>query len=708
MSRKAERAHQQNAAEFFTEHQQIAGFDNAGKSLFTTIRELVENSLDAAESIKTLPEITVQIEETTESEHNEMHGISLNEKQAAKNKKDEGDEEYGEGDDNGSDTEAAGTGAKRKLKASAGGSSSGGSSFSNSKKAKSRESLDSQMSLDDAPAAVAPAKGGKAGTKRAEAVTYYNISVKDNGCGIPADSVGNMLGKVLSGSKQGIRQTRGKFGLGAKMALIWSKKSSGLPITVRTAHLGPTGRPTAVITTIVLDMDIYKNTPRIVSREEESNTDAWHGVEISLTIAGKWSTYRQKVLQYFQQLAVITPCADLQFRFRCARDDSKSFDVRFDRRSTQMPPVPRETLPHPRGLNNVTLQNLLRETTKKSIKDFLQKDLRGVPPAVAGSLAKQLGIDDRRPNSLDSKDIFKLYQTLRDNNTIKPPTGDCLSPAGEYNMRLGVIKELHPTMIATHTEKAGAHEGHPFIVEAAVSLGGKTVREGINVYRFANRIPLLFEVGADVVTQVATKRINWSNYHIKQDSDRIGVFVSIVSTRIPFKGTSKEYIGDDVTEMQASVKKAIISCCQQLKVHISKKISMKDEQERKKTFLRYVPDVTNALARLVTRMKPAVYANHTIKDRAFSFTGSEDSVKRSLGDSLTRAVEKFEEGVLMSQQSAAAAIQNKKGGGGEGKEDGAANEDFFLQPRNYGLEGNRELVWYPIADGLSVCMPPSS
>ena len=41
--RKVERGRQQNAAEFFTEHQQIAGFDNAGKSLFTTIRELVEN-----------------------------------------------------------------------------------------------------------------------------------------------------------------------------------------------------------------------------------------------------------------------------------------------------------------------------------------------------------------------------------------------------------------------------------------------------------------------------------------------------------------------------------------------------------------------------------------------------------------------------------------------------------------------------------------
>lgn len=42
-----------------------------------------------------------------------------------------------------------------------------------------------------------------------------------------------MLGRVLSGTKYGVKQTRGKFGLGAKMALIWSKMSTGLPIEVR-------------------------------------------------------------------------------------------------------------------------------------------------------------------------------------------------------------------------------------------------------------------------------------------------------------------------------------------------------------------------------------------------------------------------------------------------------------------------------------------
>lgn len=37
-------------------------------------------------------------------------------------------------------------------------------------------------------------------------------------------------------------------------------------------------------------------------------------------------------------------------------------------------------------------------------------------------------------------------------------------------------------------------EGHAFIVEAAVCFGAQDMRPGITVHRFANRIPLLFEV----------------------------------------------------------------------------------------------------------------------------------------------------------------------------------------------------------------------
>lgn len=88
----------------------------------------------------------------------------------------------------------------------------------------------------------------------------------------------------------------------------------------------------------------------------------------------------------------------------------------------------------------------------------------------------------------------------------------------------------HHSVMASATQQCYLHmpagdvrvfEGHAFIVEAAVSLGGRELKSGINVYRFANRIPLLFEGGSDVITRTALKRINWSSYKINQASDKV-------------------------------------------------------------------------------------------------------------------------------------------------------------------------------------------
>lgn len=193
-----------------------------------------------------------------------------------------------------------------------------------------------------------------------------------------------------------------------------------------------------------------------------------------------------------------------------------------------MPPIAQEIDPHPKSLNNITLSNLLQaQSSTITVEKFLTSALSGITSSVATRITSSLGISQKAAKSLQAAHVAALIQALRDERQIKPPAAVCLSPAGEYNMRLGVLKELKPKMVATFSDKPGAHEGHPFLVEAAISLGGTQVREGINVYRFANRIPLLFEAGADVVTQVATKRINWSSYHIDPKKDNIGVYVSI-------------------------------------------------------------------------------------------------------------------------------------------------------------------------------------
>lgn len=65
------------------------------------------------------------------------------------------------------------------------------------------------------------------------------------------------------------------------------------------------------------------------------------------------------------------------------------------------------------------------------------------------------------------------------------------------------------------------------------------------------------------------------------------MFVSIVSTKVPFKGTGKEYIGDDIEEIATAVKGAIMACCNQLKSKITRQLAMRDQAQRKKNLKRY-------------------------------------------------------------------------------------------------------------------------
>jgi len=344
-------------AEFFAENQSIAGFDNPGKSLYTTLRELIENSLDACESVDVLPDIHVVIEEMSEGQFNRMRGVPDRGRgnggggRAVGEEREEMEYDYGGNDqennenmENKNDGEPKSNAAKRQ-------------SSSNAANAKRNHKKDA----------------------------YFLLTVRDNGCGMAHDAIPDLLGRVLSGSKYGVRQTRGKFGLGAKMALIWSKKSTGVPIRIKTSHVSADankrkkkrksdsddddddeeeeddvgknnetvgGRKVGkIVSTCVLDIDIYKNQPRVIQHTQEPNTEQWIGTEIQVLVAGNWTTYKSRVVQYLRQLAIITPYARLEMTYSNRSDEKKGMNFKFERRSEQMPPAAREVKHHPSSVS---------------------------------------------------------------------------------------------------------------------------------------------------------------------------------------------------------------------------------------------------------------------------------------------------------------------------------------------------------------------
>ena len=74
-------------SEFFTKNRHLLGFDNPRKALLTTVKEAVDNSLDACEEMKILPEIRVFIEPTTDERYKitiEDNGPGIVKKQVPK------------------------------------------------------------------------------------------------------------------------------------------------------------------------------------------------------------------------------------------------------------------------------------------------------------------------------------------------------------------------------------------------------------------------------------------------------------------------------------------------------------------------------------------------------------------------------------------------------------------------------------------------
>ena len=65
----AEEQKEISVSQFFEKNRHLLGFDNPTKALSTTVKELVDNSLDATQDMETLPEIIVIVKQTGENKY---------------------------------------------------------------------------------------------------------------------------------------------------------------------------------------------------------------------------------------------------------------------------------------------------------------------------------------------------------------------------------------------------------------------------------------------------------------------------------------------------------------------------------------------------------------------------------------------------------------------------------------------------------------
>jgi len=476
-----------SASDFFYRNRDIAGFTNPSRAIFAAIRELVENSLDAAEGLKIPPDIYVRLSQEGEASK-ETH--------------------------------------------------------------------------------------------------VYRLRVEDNGIGVPPRHIPSAFGQVLFGSKYKLKQQRGTFGLGGKMAILYGQITTHQPATI----ISSTGGMSKIYI-YKLMIDIQRNRPIILDRKVVINKEHWQGTVVEFCLEGDYLRAMPKILEYFKQTAMVNPYANLTFV------DPKGRLYRFSRVTRDMPDPPKETLPHPYGVDVELLQRLIQVTPYNNMLDFLKNHFHRVGEITARKFLEFANISpSKKPNKLSHQEIVRLMQMLKKFKEFLPPDAGCLSPLGEELLKAGIVKELNPDFVVVHQRKPSTYAGHPFIIEVGIAYGGEVPRKGsFVIYRFANRIPLLYDEASDVSVKVINS-MNWRRYKVTPDMP-IAIVVHVCSTKVPYKTVGKEFIADR-PEVRREIANGLREVARQIRRFLTKREHVDRERKRLGVFSKYLPKIAQFSTRL--------------------------------------------------------------------------------------------------------------
>jgi DNA topoisomerase-6 subunit B len=544
-------------SEFFTKNRHLLGFDNASKALLTTIKEAVDNSLDACEEAGILPEITIEVRDL------------------ALDAKGEGDLTKGEG--------------------------------------------------------------------------RFVVVVEDNGPGIVKAQAPKIFGKLLYGSKfHRLKQSRGQQGIGISAAAMYGQLTTGQPIRV-TSRIGK-AKPAHWFE---IQIDTRKNNPVVTADRELEDWHQEHGTRVELEIVANWQQGQRFVNRYVEHTALSNPHA--AFHYLRPRQEK----LTFPRATDELPKEAQEIRPHPHGVELGAMMVMAADSKSHDVKGFLQTAFSRVSATVAEEIVKKAGLKGKvRPRDLaEDRDLAaRLHQAISETKIMAPPT-QVLSPIGDELMRKGLVSFLtvvesegpeeeeqldldqakkkkaskkgkearaeapevpdappeegvekikgHNYFIATVTRPPKVYRGNPFQVEVGLAYGGSwPADKPIELFRFANRVPLLFQRGACGMTEAIVKT-DWRNYLLSQPKGSLPVgpmalLVHIASVWVPFTSEAKEAVAH-YPEITREIQLAAQECGRKLAAHIRKKKHLDYQAQRRSIFELYIQEVASSIGKIIGR-----------------------------------------------------------------------------------------------------------
>lgn len=411
------------------------------------------------------------------------------------------------------------------------------------------------------------------------------VIVEDNGPGIVKEQLPRVFAKLLYGSRfHSVKQSRGQQGIGISAAVLYSQMTSGKPVKV-VSKIGK-DMPAQYYELLI---NTQMNEPEVVS-EKEMDWDRIHGTRIEFEMEASYvKGRRQSVYEYLKDTAIVNPHA------RITLIEPDSSEVVFERATDRMPVQPKEILPHPLGIELGTLMKMLRHTDRQRLAPFLRYSFSRIGLHTAEEICKSAYLDpESEPGKLSLEEAKRLQDAFAKVKISAPPT-DCLSPITESLIYEGLKKEHTFDFIATTTRPPSVHSGHPFIVEAAIAYGGALPKdERVEILRFANRVPLLYQQGACAITH-AIETMKWKNYSLEQPAGSLPVgpamiLIHVASTHIPFTSESKEAIAD-VPEFLSEIELALKDVARQLKSFLSRQDNLARRREKEEIIQKVLPRI---------------------------------------------------------------------------------------------------------------------
>jgi DNA topoisomerase-6 subunit B len=185
---------------------------------------------------------------------------------------------------------------------------------------------------------------------------------------------------------------------------------------------------------------------------------------------------------------------------------------------------------------------------------------------------------------------------------MAPPT-NCIVPIGGELLEKALREDVEADFYAVVSRLPTVYRGNPFLIEAGVAWGGDLPGDDlITLYRYANRVPLLYQQSACAITK-AVIGVDWKKYQLTQARGALPtgpaiLLVHVASAWVPFTSESKESIAH-YPEILKEIRLALQDCGRRLGLHINRKRREREEGKKRSYIQQYIPHIGIALQQIL-------------------------------------------------------------------------------------------------------------